>query len=266
MRKELWCLVLLATLISSVNMPVYAAESCDSQVIASVGEHFNIKNFNSGDENGVIMAATCKTWPFKDNVVIAALAYAADPKEKSDMESKKGLLVLTMDNHSRTIISSYRDTIEEDAITSVQQDSFQLDTARYQLSKDVRAFGLRFRSGAPWPRGAEHTWDDQLTLFVPSGSELRPVFKYFMNVQRSLDGSIDAWESASLSISIEKTASNGYADLKISAVIEPGTDIDPRPATMNMKKRVESFVLHFDDSTYGTYTPVGNVPWWLDFQ
>ena len=266
MRKEIGCLVLLATLISSVDIPVYAGESCDNQLIASVGKHFDIKNFNSGDENGVIMAATCKTWPYKDNIVIAAFAYAADPKEKSDMESEKGLLVLTMDEHSRTIISSYRDTVGEDALTWVRQDSLQLDTARYQLSKDVRAFGLRFHSGAPWPRGAEHTWDDQLTLFVPSGNELRPVFKYFMNVQRSLNGSVDAWESAALSISIEKIASNGYADLKISAVIEPGTDIDPPPATMNMKKRVESSVLHFDGSTYSTYTPDGNVPWWLDFQ
>ena len=69
----------------------------------------------------------------------------------------------------------------------------------------------------------------------------------------------DAWEDASVSISIEKMASHGYADLKLSAVIEPGTNINPPPPTMDMKKRVESYRLHFDGNAYA---PVGETPWW----
>ena len=265
MRKETICLMLVATMISLVSVSVYADESCDSQITESVGKHFNIENFKSLVEDGVIIAAACKTWPYKDDIVISVFAYAAEPKEKEDMESEKGLLVVMLDKHSRSIISSYRGTIAEDAITEVGPDSFQLDTARYQLSKDVRAFGVRFRSAARAPSCAENDVGNELTLFVPNGNELRPVFRQFMNFQRALSGCIgvvtghDAWEYASLSISIEKTANHGYADLKISAVIEPDTNIQPPPPTMDMKKRVETYRLHFDGTAYA---PVGEAPWW----
>jgi hypothetical protein len=86
-----------------------------------------------------------------------------------------------------------------------------------------------------------------------------------MNFQRALSGCMglatgeDAWDYASVSISIEQTASNGYADLKLSAVIEPGKNIKPPPPTMDMKKRVETYRLHFDGNAYA---PVEEAPWW----
>lgn len=265
MRKEAIFSVFLVATNFLVSVPVYADESCDSQVIESVGEQFDIKNFNLSAENGVIVAETCKTWPYKDNIVLSVFAYAAAPKEKKDIGSEKKLLIVMVDKHSRRVISSYQRGILEDALTEVGPDSFQLDTARYQLSEEVRAFGLRFHSAESGPSCAEHEFDNELTLFVPKGNELRPVFRQFMNFQRALTGCIgtttghDAWEYASLSIAIKKTASNGYADLQVSAVIEPDTDIKPPPPAMDMKKRVETLQVHFDGNAY---SPVGDPPWW----
>lgn len=264
MRNETICWVLVATMISLVSVPVYADEGCNSRIIESVGKQFAIKNFTPYVEDGVIAAAACKTWPYKDNIVIAAFAYE-QPAEKEDTESEKGLLVVMLDKQSRSIVSSYRGTIAEDALIAVGSDSLQLDTARYQLSKDVRAFGLRFHSDARGPSCAENESGNELTLFVPNGDKLRPVFRQYMNFQRGLSGCIgvvtgqDAWEYASLSISIEKTASNGYADLKVSALIEPDTNIKPPPPTMDMKKRMETRQLHFDGHAYQL---VGEAPWW----
>ena len=261
------CFRLVAIMTSLVTVPGYADESCASPIIESVGKYFAIRNFTPylESENGVVVAATCKAWPYKDNIVIAAFAYAARAGVQEDTESEKGLLVLMLDKQSRSIVSSYRDTIAEDAMTEVGSDSFQLDTARYQLSKDVRAFGVRFRSSARAPSCAENDFGNELTLFAPNGNQLRPVFSQFMNFQRALGGCLgtitgqDTWEYASLSISIENTVSNGYADLKVTAVIEPDTDIKPPPPTMDMKKRVETRQLHFDGHAYQL---VGDPPWW----
>lgn len=264
--------VFVITMLAFVNVSAYADDGgCDGRIVDSVGKHFHIQHFDSSPDDGVIVAAACKIWPYKDDLVIAVFAYRlpSDGKnsgDKANAEGEKELLIATVDKNTRDIVSSYQTTIMEDAMTQVGWGAFTIDTAGYQLSKDVRAFGIVFFSSAVGPSCADNSFYNELTLFVPEGKALRPIFRQFKNVQHALSGCIgsatgkDAWENAALSIAVTKTTSNGYADLKLTAAIEPGTNIEPPPADMKLKKRKENTLLHFDGNTY---TQGADAPWWL---
>ena len=162
--------------------------TCDQRAVEIIGERFALLNFSATDSNGQIVAQTCKVWPHKPDVLLAAIAYKSEPSSTPDWEYKKAVLVATVDLSQSLVLASHRATIEEDAVTEVGQGSFRFDTARYQLSDQVRAFGLRFNSSARGASCGEATWGDKLTLFVPVGDQLRPVLTLQMSFQRSKIG------------------------------------------------------------------------------
>jgi hypothetical protein len=107
-------------------------------------------------------------------------------------------------------------------------------------------------------------WEDELTLYVPSGATLKPVLHLAMHKYQALKGCVGmpsedmVLEDASLSIALEKTASHGYADLSVRAAIEgeaAGKGKAPRA-------RVQRRVLRYDGSHYELE---GEAPWWMQF-
>jgi hypothetical protein len=160
--------------------------------------------------------------------------------------------------------------IQEDAITEVGRGSLQIDTARYQLTEDVRAFGIRFDSTARGPSCAEGSIDDDLTLFYPDDHVLRPVLSLYMKVQRAFTGCIgsatghDSGEYAELSIAVEKSISHGFHDLKVVAHVMPYSDQEeeePAKEKKLAKTRFESYILKYDGSRYVHSDK--NPPWWM---
>jgi len=111
--------------------------------------------------------------------------------------------------------------IPEDAATEVSGDSLRIDTARYRLSKNTWGFGLRlsdFRDRCTHEGGS----DDALTLFVVDGETVRPVLAETLSHWRYRGGSRCGGEEvpridAGTLISVEPTASNGFADLRFTA-------------------------------------------------
>lgn len=160
----------------------------------------------------------------------------------------------------------YSSPIVEDAVTEYGSGSLSIDTARYQLSGGVRAFGVRFNSTGGVPSCADAAGRDELTLFVPAGKNLIPVLTLDMTVVQALKGCLgaatgeDIWEMARLTINVENSSSHGLANLKLIAKIEPDTNMDKPPRDIKMKKRVESYVLHYDGKAYSF--PDG-AHWWL---
>ena len=78
------------------------------------------------------------------------------------------------------MLASYKGVIAEDAATELSSQSLRLDTARYTLSANTRAFGLRvnaFRDRCTYEGG----FDDELTLFVVDGRAIRPVLAETMS-------------------------------------------------------------------------------------
>lgn len=199
-------------------------QHCNQPVVELVGKHFKIADFSyprdgmypSVENGGILVSGACKRWPNDNGKIIAAFAFDAG------VEYEKQLIVALVDTTKTQIISSYNSTMEEDAATEVNSYSLKLDTARYILSKRTRAFGLRTNISKD-----RCTYDggsgDELTLFVVDGERIRPVLGLTMSQweygrgNRCSGGREVSRKEANLFISIEPTASNGFADLLITA-------------------------------------------------
>lgn len=86
--------------------------------------------------------STCKVWPYAPDKTIAVLML--EPKVKEDPDfTDYDVAVYVVDSQSETVLASkyHPKAIMDDAVFT---DRVTIDTARYQLSPEVRAFGVRF--------------------------------------------------------------------------------------------------------------------------
>lgn len=252
MKNALVSLVVIAFAFSA--SPAFAKpggeSGCDTEVRDAIGQFLKIENFVPQGEDGVIVSETCKSWPYKGDMLLAAFAY------DKGVEYEKSLVVAMLDMKAMRVVSSRQSVIGEDAATSVGASSLQFDTAKYQLSKDVRAFGLRFKNSARGPSCADGASWNELTLLIPNGKNLLPILTMDTQFQNALSGCIgsatghDVWEYGNRTISIANTSSNGFSDLRIVEAISIHSNMKKIPDTMAAKKRVNSRVLKFDGKEY----------------
>ncbi len=209
-------------------------QRCSTSVLEIVGKHFGVSDFSypqndsfpRAENGGIIISGVCKAWP-KDgfttkgspakppSLVIAAFTYDAG------VENEKALIVAQVDLARRKVIASYKSAIEEDGATEVNSNALRLDMARYTLSKEARAFGLRlntFRERCAFDGG----YDNDLTLFVIEGRTIRPVFSKKMSEWTYPAGNRCGSEiveriSTDFVIAVASTQSHGFADLRITA-------------------------------------------------
>jgi hypothetical protein len=235
---------------------VWAAEDerqCGSEIYAAIERDLRIAGFaeRARDEGkGFVVSEACKTWPYKPELTLVALAYDAG------VEYEKELVVAVFDKKRKHVVHSYQQRIQEDWLTEVGEYSLGFDTARYQLADNVRAFGLSFNSSARGPSCAEAGWGDQLILLVPEGKSLRQVLSLYKLQGRSNKGGCGPdsdWKQAYISISIEKTQANGFYDLRVTATTEAATT----------EGHVEHATFRYNGKRY-EYEPI--IPWWLNFQ
>jgi hypothetical protein len=246
--------VMLACLVAFSASPVLSKtmdeEACTTETRDAVGRFLRIENFVAQSKDGVVVSESCKSWPYKDDRLLAAFAY------DKGVEYEKSLVVAVLDKKTMRVVSSRQSVIGEDAATAVGERSLKFDTARYQLSKDARAFGLRFHNSARGPSCADGASWDQLTLFVPNGKSLLPVLTMDTQFQNALSGCIgsatghDVWEYGNRTLSIANTTSNGFSDLRIVEAISMDTNMEKMPDTVTAKKRVNSRVMKFDGKEY----------------
>ncbi|MEJ1166483.1 hypothetical protein V9K97_22455 [Variovorax sp. CCNWLW186] len=168
--------------------------------------------------------AACKPWPAFPGRSIVVLPV---PRETSSTGAKvfdlELLLIQRPDNGNTerdTVIGRVfqPEALDEDSATAIQD--IRIDTSRYVLSSDTRAFGLRvrYRSTAPGSSAASET----IRLYVHHGSKLRQVLQ-----EVELDHDSGEWDSTCTGrfeklrtmLSVGKSASNGYADLQLSRTL-----------------------------------------------
>lgn len=231
-------------------------DKCAPDVFKAVKQHLKINEFAPRHDGGNVISAACKIWPYKANLLLAAFAY------DEGVEYEKQLVVLILNEKTKSVISSFRQGIGEDAVTEVDEYSLQLDTARYQLSESVRAFGVRFKSSAHGANCGGGYWGNELTLFAPEGKNLRPLATLNLYHQRWLEGCPAAaspalWEDAILTVSIGEASTNGLFDLVITAKITVNSMDAP---TRDLKDRIEQHTLRYDGKFYQKGK---SVPWWL---
>lgn len=226
---------------------------CSNEVYDVVGRHLKIAPFAPRDQNGIIVAESCKSWPYKNNWVLAAFAY------DTGIDYEKSLVVAILDKQNLRIISSYEDVIGEDAITEVGETSLRFDTGTFLLSKDIQAFGLRFTNSSRGPSCGDGASWDTLTLIVQEKKKLRPILRMDMQNQKALSGCIgnatghDVWEYGKKVISIEKTMSNGFADLLITETVTVNSNTDDIPKDINTRPRIHRSLAKYNGKKYIEY-------------
>lgn len=244
--------------LSSAAFAQSREDKCAPDVYETVRHNMKISEFSPSQDGGNVISAACRIWPYKTNSLLAAFAY------DDGVKYEKRLVVVEIDEKTRRVVSSYWSVIGEDAVTEVGEYSLKLDTAKYQLSNDVRAFGVRFNSSAHGANCGEAYWGDELTLLVPEKKTFRPVLSLNLYQQRWLKGCPAAtsqalWEDAMLTISMANTSTNGFHDIVVTAKITVTAEGEGTP-TGNHRDRIERHTLHYDGTTYQKGQPV---PWWL---
>ncbi len=228
-------------------------QRCSEPIVNLVGRHFNISDFSyprdgmypSAENGGVITAGACKVWPKNNAITIAAFAYDDDSEING-----KSLVVVMVDNRKNKIISAYKGAQIDFAGFYVAQDGLQIDTARYDLAPGIRAIGLDVTETYN-PNCGDGGAGPARTLFVQDGGMIRPVLENFYTstwslVQGNKCGAGDeeiVSEYLSYSIEISKAATNGYANLIITATLSYDNGDKP-------KQKPFQYELHYDGNRY----------------
>ena len=243
--------LLPATSMAAVHSDIF---KCDDDTITALQQHFKIPTRTPQLNEDRFAAEACVTWPYKPNFELATIAYDAG------VPYEKRVVVAVIDSNTGRVASSYERIINEDAAVSIGRDSLKFDTARYQLSKNVRAFALRFDSAAHPANCADFYRETELTLLVPEGPILRSVLTVYMHHAHMFSGCAGdskTSEIADLTIGIEKSTTNGLYDLSVLAKI---VTYDRRGSVEREVNKVERRVFWYDGEQYRTR----NSAWWLE--
>ena len=253
MHKTFWFLLLF---VAAFMPPAHAdeAQPCDSTTIKAVADWVGV-------QKGAYDAA-CKVMPNAPRTTIAAMAFYSGEVVAGDgvVYGRRFLQVIALVEAGKVVAASHS-TLEEDSGFGFR--SYRIDTARYILSGDVRAFGvvLHYDPGTHKCINAS-AGEYELTLWIREGENLRPIFGTNLHGWVQVKGELcpySGWyvndgedadtphvsESAEMTISIEKTSSHGFADLAITA------RVTRESITLTLMKRTVRTVLKYDGKSYG---------------
>jgi hypothetical protein len=268
MRKTMVGRLIFTGIALIISSSVLARETqlCNETTLAAVGKFLGRADLQlpAGDPtdtsaSGNVIAAVCKRWPDDNKIMATAIAFHPPGAAPKDGWQSDNLIVALLDIKSGKLLNNYQTVIDEDAAMHLEKDSLWLDTARYRLRPDLRAFGVVISSMARGPSCPDGGADDELTLYIPDGEKLRPVFDTNLNLWTTLKGnsctpgSDFLSESASLSISLGKEQSHGMTDLIVTANVQtadPASSSTVAASSSALKPRVARKIVHYDGKTY----------------
>jgi hypothetical protein len=203
--------------------------------------------------------AACKPWPAFPGRSIVVLPV---PQEVSSSGAKvfdlELLLIQRPDNGNTdrdTVVARIRqpEALDEDSATAIQD--IRIDTSRYVLSSDTRAFGLRVRYRGTTPGNS--TAIETLRLYVQQGSKLRQVLP-----EIELDHDSGEWdqscsgrfEKLRTMLSVAPSTSNGWHDLQLSRTRTRSRalwrDDDQNCTLVALPARLDTLTLRYDGERY----------------
>lgn len=166
----------------------------------------------------------CKAMPDQPDASIVALAIQQPGTGEAEAQGSRlyDLDVSIVDTRSRRILAR---SLQKDAITSDawRFNGLSIDTGRYRLAKDVRAFGIR----AGWGGSSRYSpaADSNLSLYVRDGKQLRLVLGLLVHSVRGEYDDNCSGSSTTLerTIDIAPTLSHGFADLILTSKVTART-------------------------------------------
>ena len=235
-------------------------QACDPGVYKtlSLDLHIGPLSTESNTAPGYIVASACKSWPNKPHLLIAVVAF---DEQKEDINQ---LAIALIDTRAGRVVNNLVKSITSDGFYA--PGGVFIDTARYQLAKDVRAFGVVINNSQPPPSSPNSIADGELTLYVTSGTSLDELFSLPRFQYQSIEGAVSVmysgaiWKSAEyITLSLGTRKSNGLIDLVARAQVSE--TVNEAEGLKTRKERVESHTLRFDGMRY---QPSKNHPWWLN--
>lgn len=195
--------------------------------------------------------AVCKVWPANEALTIAALPLPQ--KGNSDDEGNDDLEVLVADTASGTVIAHQfqKSAIAYDA---VRFSGLALDTARYQITPQNRAFGVRvMHEGSSRVNPFAQT---ALSLYVIDGQSLRTVLDR-LTVEDSggeWDGNCaGTFNHTTRTLGIGPAGKDGYATLRVTeqSVQTINTPTKNDCANKDQPAKRVSITLEYRNGQYG---------------
>jgi hypothetical protein len=222
----------IALICMGLNQSVHAESAsasvkqvCSPELIRVVGESLKTDKLLYGNDSAIVSDA-CKVWPKDESITLVAIAYRATSDDVLN------LAVAMIDNGSNRVIASYKEMLGNQADIQLGRGGLSIDTARYDVTKGTRAFGVDVTRGTIKASG-ESGLGRIRNLYVLDGKEIRPIIKGFylsywryapesnlgwINSENSAIASAPAKETITLKISIGKSLTNDYFDLSIFSV------------------------------------------------
>ncbi|APC15537.1 hypothetical protein BLL42_07275 [Pseudomonas frederiksbergensis] len=170
---------------------------------------------------GVPGYSVCKDWPAYDGQTITALSQIEPDPTLTDEPAGTGMYDLKLavvSNVDGKPLARYSkaSVFSSDAF---RFDGLSIDTARYKLTSDLRAFGVRAGfTGSSRANPFDEAW---LSLYVREGNTLRPVLE-----QLVIESGSGEWDTncagefsrTKRTLDMAKTSSHGFADLIVKSV------------------------------------------------
>ncbi|MHC8355363.1 PA3715 family protein [Pseudomonas sp. LB3P81] len=164
--------------------------------------------------------SVCKDWPAYPGLTIKALSQFESGYSASDYgpQGKYDLNLAVVSAGDSKPLATYHKAaaFESDAIAF---EDLQLDTARYQLTPDLRAFGVRATFNGS--SRVNPVNEKLLSLYVKEVDRLRPVLEKLITYEYGgeWDGNCGGeLYQHTRTLEIGKTSSHGYADLIVKTV------------------------------------------------
>ncbi|WP_394005021.1 hypothetical protein ACF3M1_07900 [Luteimonas sp. WGS1318] len=215
-----------------------------------------------------IVSQACRIWPFDPTLELAAVAYPSSADDRMGERALR-LVVAVLDAKDARVLSTHQIDLGEDAAFALAEDGILLDTARYDLARGIRAFGVVLRSSAPGPSCPDGRANDEMTLYVRDSERLRPVFTSHLDFWARVEGEPCSWargqrlvtEEARFTIEVQPTVHHGFADLRVQANVTRTETVTGSDREQSSQRR-DSRVLRYDGLRYDA-RPLQNGFFWI---
>lgn len=164
--------------------------------------------------------SVCKDWPAYPGMTLSAISkFEPDPVygKKGSVGSYDLALSVLSAEYSKPLAVYHKPSAFLSDAFALQ--GLEFDTARYKLTPELRAFGVRvIFKGSSRVNPMDET---SLSLYVKEGDKLRPVLDRLIvyRYNGEWDGNCAGERASTIrTIEIGKTSSHGYADLIVKSV------------------------------------------------
>ncbi|UIP30236.1 hypothetical protein [Photobacterium sp. TLY01] len=197
---------------------------CSNAMMSVLKSDARNQNDSEWNEDNFSSVA-CKRLPGEPDIMLGSNFQRRfmDPLDDSSQYLWRVVLV---DTTTHQVVSAYTGSVGDEGGIRIDSDQIWLDTARYYLNDETRAFGVRLDIGHA-SRYAEGGASGYMTLFVREQEKLQPVLKSLpMNYWTNQEGHFSVTDEpvpihqAKVYINIGNKISHGYRDLKLTTKVK----------------------------------------------